>query len=949
MQNNLKNEEKKIKTKTFMVVNFSVLLLVFIFSISFSSANLQLGLDGSLDEIGINFNPEVPINYSNIHTNSSDYWDDLDTPADINTGDLTDDDTYVEVSGDSMTGNLEIDDAGDETSIILHGGDTNLNASLIFQEVTLDRWQLLFNGLNNNFYLWNDFLDSPTWMANLNTNAMTFYGDLFPGTTLTHDLGSGALRWRNLYVQNINAEEVDTFNLHASENITVDGYINGVNISDGTIDGVNISNLSNEFVPYTGATGDVNLGSNDFIARNGNFTEDLDIMDDLFVWDDVTFYDALEVFGLVDFYDDVVFNTSITLRRNNLSVLEVETLGDTGSAQIRVLADGTNDLYIYTYSSNATGTYYGFPRAGSSYVDAQGERLIIGTFDTAPLYLATSRDPRFIITSEGDMIPYDDEYYDIGNETNRLRGIYVLGEDNDAGGIHFVEDDGTYGNLSMDDDFNLLWNGEPIMNASFNGTYISDLYYPISNPYNFYNSTDFSISDYYTQIQIDNFAYYNATNANPLINTSWNETHANTLYSNDTWVDTYFVRFTEIVGLVGNWTADKTNYYTSTIIDTLGNWSADKGNYSTTAEASALYVNLGGDNMTGPLNMSNNSIVDIYCVNFSNGDTICGNDSIDISINGKSYFDVGDDGIRMYDDDGTQIAIFNDEARNRTATFDGEMMNNDNRDGLSRFTEYNGNNGSFAVAAFTAQNDFRYNMSIYIKGTNYACDSDCPIKGNETGLMSYSPAPMSFINRFFEGFKWWTNPLDDNNISNVEELMSLDKDGNLNVSGDITASEFISGKNQVMQVHNNISTNQTATDTWKNISWNVMVAEETTSGYTLTDSNESVTINFDGIVRVQGCIHPYNNNIGVQEAKILIRTLINGVEARCLQASRTKSFKSTGVDIIEYIGTIVAEEGEKVQVQWRVDNTAIELRGDTDFDIPVSASLNLERISNPSS
>jgi len=108
-------------------------------------------------------------------------------------------------------------------------------------------------------------------------------------------------------------------------------------------------------------------------------------------------------------------------------------------------------------------------------------------------------------------------------------------------------------------------------------------------------------------------------------------------------------------------------------------------------------------------------------------------------------------------------------------------------------------------------------------------------------------------------------------------------------------------------------------------------AEETTSGYTLTDSNESVTINFDGIVRVQGCIHPYNNNIGVQEAKILIRTLINGVEARCLQASRTKSFKSTGVDIIEYIGTIVAEEGEKVQVQWRVDNTAIELRGDTDL------------------
>ena len=111
-------------------------------------------------EVSTGTNIVIGANYS-INVNRSDNWDDLDTPADINTGDLTNDDTYVEVSGDSMTGNLEIDDTGDETSIILHGGDTNLNASIIFQEVALDRWQLLFNGLSNNFYLWNDFLDTP--------------------------------------------------------------------------------------------------------------------------------------------------------------------------------------------------------------------------------------------------------------------------------------------------------------------------------------------------------------------------------------------------------------------------------------------------------------------------------------------------------------------------------------------------------------------------------------------------------------------------------------------------------------------------------------------------------------------------------------------------------------------------------------------------------------------
>jgi hypothetical protein len=165
-------------------------------------------------------------------------------------------------------------------------------------------------------------------------------------------------------------------------------------------------------------------------------------------------------------------------------------------------------------------------------------------------------------------------------------------------------------------------------------------------------------------------------------------------------------------------------------------------------------------------------------------------------------------------------------------------------------------------------------------------------------------------------------------------------------NANITSEEFILGKNQVTQLHNDNTVVQTSADTWKNISWNLMIDDKTTAGYTVTDDNESVQFDFDGIVRVQGCLHPYNNNAGNSEAKILVRTLIDGVEARCLQASKTKAFKSSGVDILEYIGTIAVEDGMKVQIQWRVDNTDIELRGDTDFDNPVSASLNLERISN---
>ena len=81
MQNNLKIKEKRIKASN-KLVNFSALLLVFIFLISFSSAKLEVGIDGSelgsSGQIGVdlNINPlEINIggNYS-INVNNTDLW-----------------------------------------------------------------------------------------------------------------------------------------------------------------------------------------------------------------------------------------------------------------------------------------------------------------------------------------------------------------------------------------------------------------------------------------------------------------------------------------------------------------------------------------------------------------------------------------------------------------------------------------------------------------------------------------------------------------------------------------------------------------------------------------------------------------------------------------------------------------------------------------------------------
>ena len=70
---------------------------------------------------------------------------------------------------------------------------------------------------------------------NLTVNGNSYLSDTFPRTTLMYSLGSGALRWLKLWVQDINAEDIDAYNLHLSENLTVDGYVNVTAIELGGI------------------------------------------------------------------------------------------------------------------------------------------------------------------------------------------------------------------------------------------------------------------------------------------------------------------------------------------------------------------------------------------------------------------------------------------------------------------------------------------------------------------------------------------------------------------------------------------------------------------------------------------------------------------------------------------------------------------------------------------
>ncbi len=119
MQNNLIHKKGRIEANAFKLVNLSAFLLVFIFLISFSSAelfaldsnDLQLGLDGGSTEIGVNF--KTPFNFSTVNTVNSTFWwftgdrGPLRNIGDIQSSWLTND-LFVERTGDTMSGTLDM-------------------------------------------------------------------------------------------------------------------------------------------------------------------------------------------------------------------------------------------------------------------------------------------------------------------------------------------------------------------------------------------------------------------------------------------------------------------------------------------------------------------------------------------------------------------------------------------------------------------------------------------------------------------------------------------------------------------------------------------------------------------------------------------------------------------------------------------------------------------------
>ena len=206
------------------------------------------------------------------------------------------------------------------------------------------------------------------------------------------------------------------------------------------------------------------------------------------------------------------------------------------------------------------------------------------------------------------------------------------------------------------------------------------------------------------------------------------------------WVDLFFVRFTEIVDEVGNWTLDKVNYYTSTEVDAI---NTSVNNYI----------------------LDNNNSVNSYIVAYSDGN----NDSM------KSYVDIQDivfnNSIVNWITDqyytSTQVDAINTSVTNSIIS-NNESMNNritDENTSISnalanRYTkaESDAENTS-QINAMTAQNTSQTN---YINNQNTSVSNALSNRYTKAESDALNTSQTNYINSQNTSV---TNSIIDNNLS----------------------------------------------------------------------------------------------------------------------------------------------------------------------------------------
>jgi len=249
----------------------------------------------------------------------------------------------------------------------LHYRDSTLVVNKTFDDKIFNNVYMnysLANILNitENLYVWGDSY---------------FNGSLMPMTSLAWDIGSGPLRWRNIYATNLSIDNIDVLN-----DINILGDIIGPfgNFTELFAGDVNLTGLDNQFLnlsgtnanqninisPYTLLAGGIILDDHsclDFGSRATSIcesgTDDIDIKSDgrIDIWTDNEI--SFRVDGDVNDYFHIETNANIPTLRSYLSNMKLSP--DEGlvtiTGNLTVEGNVTADWGLFD-NLNVTGTSY---------------------------------------------------------------------------------------------------------------------------------------------------------------------------------------------------------------------------------------------------------------------------------------------------------------------------------------------------------------------------------------------------------------------------------------------------------------------------------------------------------------------------------------------------------------------------------------------------------------
>ncbi len=370
------------------------------------------------------------------------------------------------------------DDLYADISIVSNPFDQDLNTSdnVEFQNLTLGQ-QIVFalgETIDNIINNWIRITGNLNVTGELNVGEDSYFnGTLYPSSSLTFDIGSGANRWSVLYVSNVSSDYLDaTYGITSSGNITTTEYF----IGDGTY-------LTN--VPGGNA------------SFNETYTDDL-------------YADIIWGYNMID----GTGTGNASWNETYAAILYVNVSGDTMTGNLSLGGNEiTNFSYLRTYGYSGGSGYLSYIASLES-----TNSLILYSGDASDnvtsLTFYGNKGLEYSATS-GSALPFypnDDAEVDIGKLDKRWKNIYLSGN---------VTADYYFGDGSQ---LTNILGG----NASFNETHANTLYSSIDWNYN-----QTYIGGTYN-VTYDKWSY-NQSDGTGTGNASWNETHANTLYSSIDW------------------------------------------------------------------------------------------------------------------------------------------------------------------------------------------------------------------------------------------------------------------------------------------------------------------------------------------------------------------------------------------------------------------------------